>query len=186
VQQIVEQGIEELVTGAAVPIHRKAVGMTAGVDLRFSLQRTLRDLYDRQIPLTVVQKYEPNAAKPATMAVYVSNEQTVSGLLVCNIAAAAYFGAALSLLPKAAAEDCIRKNQLDDSLLENFHEFANILSSLFAEQLGERIHLDHVIAKVTASPEKTASLNAPVRRWDFSLEIPNYGAGTVSIRITKH
>lgn len=159
--------------------------MATGIDLRVSLQKVLRDLYDRTVSVAVAPKFEPTPAKPAAVAIYATNADSVSGLLVCAIPVAAYAAAALSLLPKSAAEECARKNELNDQLLENFHELANIGSSLFAEQLGIRIHLSHVVAKVTSAPDKLFPITAPTKRWDFNLDIPNYGSGLVSIRSSR-
>jgi hypothetical protein len=159
--------------------------MAANVDPRVSLQNLLRGLFDRPIQLTSAPKFDPSFSKVGVIAVYLGAHDAPVGLLVCSIQAAAYLGAALSLLPKPVAEDAIKRGALDDSLLENFREVANICSSLFAEQIGGRVHLDSVLNKVIAAPAAYKALLASTNRADVSVDIPNYGPGVISVRLPK-
>jgi hypothetical protein len=159
--------------------------MAANVDPRVSLQNLLRGLFDRPIQLTAAPKFEPGFSKVGVVAVYLGPSEETVGLLVCSIQAAAYLGAALSLLPKPVAEDAIKRGALDDALLENFREVANICSSLFAEQAGARVHLDTVLNKVIAAPPAYKNLLASPNRADVSVDIPNYGPGVISVRLPK-
>ncbi|HEY5962320.1 MAG TPA: hypothetical protein VIV60_37445, partial [Polyangiaceae bacterium] len=115
--------------------------MAANADPKLALQKVLGTLYDRPIQIANAPKFDPSTLKPAVIAVYGTNTDTLAGLMVCTISAAAYLGASLSLLPKSVADDAIKRNSLDDLLLENFREVANICTTLFAEQLAARAHL---------------------------------------------
>jgi hypothetical protein len=157
----------------------------AAIDPKASLQNVMRGLFDRPIQLASAPKYEPAMAKAAVVAVYTGGGTDAVGLLVCSIQAAAYLGAALSLLPKPVAEDAIKKGMLDDALLENFREVANICSSLFAEQAGTRVHLDTVLNKVTAPPATYKALMTSTNRTDVTIDVPNYGQGVLSVRLPK-
>lgn len=155
------------------------------VDHRVSLQNVLRGLFDRPIQLTPAPKLEISLAKPTIIAVYAGSADEVVGLLVCSVTAAAYLGAALSLLPKPVAEDAIKRGSLDDVLLENFREVANICTSLFAEYIGARARMQTVLNKVTAVPPAYKEFLSSPHRADVSLDVPNYGPGVVSMRFPK-
>jgi hypothetical protein len=159
--------------------------MASSADARNVLQKILGDLFDRPIPMVAAPKFEPTFSKPAVVAVYGTDSNDVAGLLVCSMSAAAYLGAALSLLPRPVADAAIKKGVLDEALLENFREVANICSSLFAEQIGARTHLKNVIAKCSAAPVDHKALMASPNRADVSLDVPNYGEGLMSIRMPK-
>jgi hypothetical protein len=159
--------------------------MAANADPKVALQKVLGTLYDRPIQLGSAPKFEPTPSKPAVVAVYVSDTDAITGLLVCSMSAAAYLGASLSLLPKPVAEDCIKRGGLEEALLENFREVANICCSLFAEQIGARAHLQTVVAKCVAVPAEYKALMTSPNRVDVTIDVPNYGQGVVSIRLPK-
>ncbi len=150
-----------------------------------SLHKLLTGLFGRPVPVQATPKFEPSATKVCAVAVYADNQDQVVGMLICSLAAAGYLGAALSLLPKSIADESAKKGSLDEVLLENFQEVANICATLFAEQLGNRVHLKSVIARAVAPPaEYKAFLQSAVRS-DVTIDVPSYGSGPVSIRIGK-
>lgn len=159
--------------------------MAANADARVALQKVLSTLYDRPIQVADAPKFEPTFSKPAVIAVYGTDADAVIGLLVCSMSAAAYLGASLSLLPKPVADECVKKGTLEDALLENFREVANICCSLFAEQIGARAHFQKVMPKSTAAPAEFKALMASPNRADVAISVPNYGDGIVSIRLPK-
>lgn len=66
-----------------------------------------------------------------------------AGALVCvilsDIPAAGSTGAALSKIPAGAVQDLVRKSQLlDEDLLANYHEVANVLTVLTTGAIGRR------------------------------------------------
>lgn len=150
-----------------------------------SLHALLSGIYGRAVPVDGAAKFEPGAVKPCAAAIYVDNQDQPVGLMFCTLGAAAYLGAALSLLPKSVADECIKKITLDPSLLENFQEVANICSSIFTEYVGARVHLKTIVAKLTAPPPELKAFLQTAVRTDVTLEVPGYGPGFVSLRMAK-
>ncbi len=150
-----------------------------------TLHTLLGGIYGRAVPVEAIAKFEPSSMKACAIAVYVDNQDQVVGLLVCTVAAAGYMGAALSLLPKSVADESIKRGALDEGLLDNFQEVANICSSLFTEYLGSRVHLKTVVAKAAALPPEYKAFVQSAMRTDVTVDVPNYGSGQVSIRIAK-
>jgi len=157
--------------------------MAGLVELRSGFQKVLNGLFDRTVPVAPVPKFEPAATKPAVIAVYTGGDDKVVAVAVCSLPAAAYLGASLSLVPKAVADDSIKRNNLEEALLENFREVANILASLVTEHLGGRARLDRVIPKAVASPAELKAVMGSAHRIDVSFDLPNYGQGIVSMRL---
>jgi hypothetical protein len=150
-----------------------------------SLQTLLSGIYGKTVEVQPTPKFEPTAVKACALAMYVDNQDQMVGMLVCSLAAAGYLGAALSLLPKPVADESIRKGALDEGLLENFQEVANICSSLFTEHVGTRVHLKTVVPKVAAMPAEHKAFLQTAVRTDVIIDVPSYGPGPVSIRIGK-
>lgn len=150
-----------------------------------SFQNLLSGIYGRQVSVQPTAKVDPTAVKPCALAVFVDNEDQVMGLLVCPLVTAAYMGAALSLLPKGVADDCARAGKLDESLIDNFGEVANICSSFFTEQLGLRVHYKAVVPKAAAPLPEHKSFLQTATRVDVLIDIPNYGSGALSVRLAK-
>lgn len=59
-------------------------------------------------------------------------------LLQFDLAGAGSVGAALSRVPSGAVQDDLRRGALDESLLANFHEVANVLTVLTTAAIGRR------------------------------------------------
>ena len=150
-----------------------------------TLQMLLSGLFGKPVQVQAAPKLEPSAMKACPIAVYVDNQDQVVGLLVCSMAAAGYLGAALSLLPKSVADESIKKGNLDEGLLENFQEVANICSSLFTEHVGTRVHLKTVVPKAVAFPPESKAFAQSALRTDITIEVTSYGSGPISIRIAK-
>ena len=150
-----------------------------------ALHTLLSGIYGKPVEVQVAPKFEPTTVKAASIAVYVDNQDQIVGLLICSLAAAGYLGAALSLLPKPVADESVRKGALDEGLLENFQEVANICSSLFTEQVGTRVHLKTVVPKAVVIPPDYKAFVQSALRTDVIIDVPSYGPGPVSIRIAK-
>lgn len=120
----------------------------------------------------------------AIVATYLDREGQLECVVATDIALGAYCGAALALIPKGGAQDCVDEGELSSSLKENFHEVLNIMSSLFNTTEGSR----HVrLAQVTYGPldiaadDARAAVQAPGERADFEVVVENYGTGKMAI-----
>jgi hypothetical protein len=150
-----------------------------------SLHKLLSDLYGRPVPVQAAPKFEPSTLKVCSIAIYVDNQDEVVGMLVCSLAAAAYMGAALSLLPKSIADESSKKGILDEGLFENFREVANICTTLFSEHLRNRVRLKSVLPKAATFPAEYQGFLQTASRTDASIDVPSYGSGPISIRVGK-
>lgn len=148
-------------------------------------EKLIRDLLGKPVRLTKGAAYEPGFSKPATIAVYADADGKRVGALVCSVATAAYLGAALTLTPTDVAQAAARTGTLDPMLLENFHEVANVCSQIFAAGASTRVTLSSVVAKAMTNPaDLKPLLEKPTFRVDYTLDVPGYGNGPLSLRFS--
>lgn len=80
-------------------------------------------------------------------------------VLVADVGAAGSTGASLSRIPAGAVQDLVRKGQeLDDDLLANYHEIANVLTVLTTAAVGRRTILRKVEQSKGEPPEPLRAL----------------------------
>jgi hypothetical protein len=115
---------------------------------------------------------------------YVNGAKTLIGGCFCDRALVAYAGAAFSLVPADAADECLAVAELDEILVENFAEILNICSRLFEGGSGQRVTLNTIEYPGTpASEASRAMLKDPVKRLDLEVDIAGYGKGRIALAL---
>jgi hypothetical protein len=109
-----------------------------------------------------------------------------AGKLVCvmvaDIACAGSTGAALSRIPAGAVTDLLRKDKpLDEDLLANFHEVANVLTVLTTAALGQRTTLGTVDqATKELATDVNAFMASAGSKLAFQASVQGYPPGTLT------
>lgn len=120
---------------------------------------------------------------PRITAVYMENEDTVISICVCDLALAAYAGAALLMVPVGTAKECIYSGKCSAELLENVAEILNICRQCF-ESPGHHVCAEQLYATPESVPAPIAAVIAtPHHRLDLEITIAGYGSGRLSIVI---
>lgn len=125
-------------------------------------------------------------AKPggAVVAEYVTDTLQLSALVVMDLALAARAGAAIALVPSAAAEADVEAEEISDALLENAGEILNVLASLFNAEGAPHLRLNAVHAPGAALPTDVAPwVLAYVPRLDLECDVAGYGPGALSVLV---
>jgi len=140
-------------------------------------------------PVTVAKDASPAPrGYPTAGAIYASGDGETGAILACDLVAAASLGAALSRMPPGRVDDAIRAGQLDELLLDNFHEIANVITRLFNPPAMQAVRpTPLVLATVYAGPDAAASLGMLAKartRVDASLIVQGYRAGRVTLAYT--
>lgn len=106
--------------------------------------------------------------------------------ILCDIAAAGSTGAALSRIPAGAVQDLIRKSQLlDEDLLANYHEVANVLTVLTTAALGRRSILRTVEQTKGALDDELSELvKGAKQKYFMQIAVQGYPAGGMNIHLT--
>ncbi len=110
-----------------------------------------------------------------------------AGALVCvilaDMAAAGSMGAALSKIPAGAVQDLMRRGQLlDEDLLGNYHEVANVLTVLTTGAIGRRTILRDIKQTKTGVEGPTQDLTKKAKtKVCLQVTVQGYPAGGMNI-----
>jgi hypothetical protein len=129
-----------------------------------------------------VKAGKPVDKAQALIAVYNRDAGALEVACVCDFGMVAFGGAALAMIPAAAAKSSQASGQFPESILENFREIMNIAGTIV--NLPGHPHVSfHALLKSSEanSPEITALLAKPAGRLDLEVNIGNYGVGHISI-----
>jgi hypothetical protein len=111
--------------------------------------------------------------------VFVDDDGEIGGACVCDIDFAARAGAALAMIPAAAADEAIAANTLGDSLRENYYEVANIATRLVNGPSVPHVKITELVDGV---PDAVRDLlMSAVRRCTYQVQLDGYGPGTISL-----
>lgn len=112
-------------------------------------------------------------------AVYVDDDGRVAGACVSDLGFAAYSGAALAMIPKPVAAESIAAGELNETLTENFHEVANIVTALLNGPSNAHLKMRDVVVGV---PQEVRDLvlRAAGRR-QYTVTVNDYGSGSFAL-----
>jgi hypothetical protein len=124
----------------------------------------------------------PTPDKPVSVAVYVDPGMAVNALCVMDLAASAYTGGALALLPPGGCQDAVEEDgELSGMQVEALHEVVNVLSALFNTPGAPHSKLHKLYAPGEDLPADIAGMLANFNRIDLAIEVPAYGKGGISL-----
>ena len=93
---------------------------------------------------------------------------------------AASFGAALSLLPVAAAIEAARSRELTAVMIDNVREIMNICTRLVIDATSPHLKLEQIYPAKSLPAPAAALLGAPQGRREFQIQLPKYGGGVLT------
>jgi hypothetical protein len=126
----------------------------------------------------------PTPDQPVAVAVYVDPGMAVNALCVMDLAASAYTGGALALLPPGGCQDAVEEDgELSGMQAEALHEVVNVLSALFNTPGAPHSKLDKLFVPGQDLPGDIEGMLAAFNREDLVVEIPGYGKGGISFVI---
>lgn len=146
----------------------------------------LSDLLGKPVSIEPAAPLAPGPRRPVTIGVYVDDSLRVAALICFDLPLSAYAGAAIGLVPPLAAEEAITQGALTEVLRENLHEVLNIAVGLFNSTPGAdhlRLHAMHPAGEPTPRDLLAHALTLG-RRTDMHVDVPTYGAGTISVVLT--
>ena len=123
----------------------------------------------------------PAPGKPVSVAVYVAPDMAVNALCLLDLAASAYTGGALALLPPGGCQDAVEEDgELSALQAEALHEVVNVLSALFNIAGAPHSKLHKLYAAGQDLPGDIAGMLSGFNRADFVIEVSGYGKGAIS------
>lgn len=112
-------------------------------------------------------------------ALFVEDDGAVGGACVADLALCSYAGAALAMIPKPVADESIAGGELSETLHENFHEVANILTALLNGPSVPHLKIHELVPGVP-DVVRDLVLRAAGRR-AFDVRITDYGSGIIAL-----
>jgi len=142
----------------------------------------LAGLIGKQVAVSPGGPVTPTPKSPVSVAVYVDPQMHINALCVMDLAASAYTGGALALLPPGGCQDAVEEDgELSGMLVEALHEVVNVLSALFNTPGAPHSKLHKLYAPGDDLPGDVEGMLAAFNRIDLALEVPTYGKGALSL-----
>lgn len=116
------------------------------------------------------------------IATFINDENKLVAVCASDLPFAGFSGAALAMIPVGTVEDCIKANELTESLSANFYEIMNICSRLMLSDTSDHLKLDKTLAPGDL-PEGIEELKTNSEVVGFEVDIPRYGAGKMDFLI---
>jgi hypothetical protein len=142
----------------------------------------LAGLVGRNVTVSPGAPVTPAPDRPVSVAVYVAPDMSVNALCLMDLAASAYTGGALALLPPGGCQDAVEEDgELSTMLVEALHEVVNVLSALFNTPGAPHSKLHKLYAPGEEVAADLAGLLAGFNRIDLVVEVQGYGKGGLSL-----
>jgi hypothetical protein len=106
--------------------------------------------------------------------------------LLCgfDVKLANFLGAALAMIPSAAALDEIKAKRVSDDVFENVKEICNIASGAINQEGSVHLKLGEMFRAGADLPsELTNTFKSPQNRLDLEVDVPGYGSGKLAIAL---
>jgi len=150
----------------------------------------LRDLLETQLGREVTLR--PTHPRPASgrrlaYAIYVDGHLATRAVVVVDLPAAAYIGAAAGLVPVGVATTAVREHTLPALLTDHLHETAHGWTRLFARRdPADEVRLYTLVLPDDAAPNDIVALAAaPGQRADLIVSVRAYGEGHLSVVMAR-
>ena len=131
----------------------------------------------------IVRTTHPASIDPAAKTItasYLRDDGSVGAAVVSDIEVAAFAGAALALIPKGVANDCVKDGELTEMLADNFHEVLNVASAWFNGRGAPHVSLGEVTDPgARPAPNAQTVVANHAERTDFDVEVDGYGKGVL-------
>jgi hypothetical protein len=129
-------------------------------------------------------KFDQTSKGGAWFGVFIDDAGAPVALCGADLSLAAGLAAALSMLPPTAVKEAVSSRELSSTMLDNLREVLNICTRLVLDAASPHLKLDQLYP-VAALPDAAAAILAkPLGRREFSLQVPRYGGGVLSLLST--
>ena len=159
--------------------------MTAGtvqLPVAKDVREMLEGLVGRTVTVSPGAPVTPTPDRPVSVAVYVDPHLAINALCVLDLAASAYTGGALALLPTGGCQDAVEEDkELSGMLAEALHEVVNVLSALFNTPGAPHSKLHKLYAPGEEVAGDLAGMLAGFNRIDLVVDVQGYGKGSLSL-----
>lgn len=118
---------------------------------------------------------------PCVVAIYQNDSSSPRRALACDLRFANSAGAALSMISPGVAADATKAGEVPENIRSNLHEVFNICVNIFAGSHREHLTLGSVLTPENKPAEETQMLTKATGAISFDIDVPRYGAGSISL-----
>jgi CheY-like chemotaxis protein len=146
------------------------------------VKELLEGLLSRKVQLRPGDPVLPTSSARAVVGSYVDDQLRLVAVVVADVALAAHAGAALGLLPAAAANEGIASGTLTAAIALNAAEVLNVSARLLNTPGQRHVRLYEIHSPTDALPgDVSALLRSFGARLDVVVDIAGYGGGGLSL-----
>jgi hypothetical protein len=124
--------------------------------------------------------FDQSPAGGAWFGVFVADSGEPVALCGADANLAATWGAALSMLPVAAAKEAAKTRELTGVMIDNVREIMNICTRLVMDATSLHLKLDQVYPAKSLPAPAAALLGVAQGRREFQIQLPKYGGGVLA------
>ena len=147
-----------------------------------AMTETVAMLFGDGAKVTPGKRLDSKAGSGNLIATYIADDGKPVAAVLCDVPFAANAGSALSMLPVGAAKDAIKTKKLEQVMLDNLYEVMNILSTLLMNDHTPHLKLATLYPDLGKLPaDAKALLGAATGHADFTINVPRYGSGCLSL-----
>ncbi len=118
-------------------------------------------------------------------AAFVDPEGHIVAVSVMDLTFGVYSAAALSMIPKAGADDAIQDKKLFSPLPENLYEVMNICTNLLMDEHTPHLKIHKVFSQPKSIPaDLRPAIEKMTDRAAFKVTLPGYGVGVLAFAVT--
>lgn len=155
------------------------------VPIQEDVRDLLTDLLGRGVAVDKVSPLELDDELPGAVAEFVDDQDQTACLCVVDHRFAVRVGAALVMVPSAAAEEDLARDELPEHHLENAREVVNIFGRMLNSASTPHVRLADVHRWPGELPDQVQALLAqPEYRRDFVVTVEGYGEGRFSLLVS--
>jgi hypothetical protein len=149
-----------------------------------AVRESLMMMLGREVRVDDAGAVPPAGAVPVAVGPYVDGADTLIGCCWVDLPLGAAMGAAMSMAPGSAAEQCLTTGVLPSDYQDNLQEVLRIASSLLDADEGNPVRLRSLELLETGLADDTLGLLADPRKGGFfTVEVEDYGAGLLSFTL---
>ena len=146
------------------------------------LAELIGSLTGKEVQVARGSVLEPGPALPVVCATYADEDGVLGAVLMADIAAAAGMSAALTLMPAGSVTEAMRFGQLDEALLENWGEIANIATQIVRVPGFPSFKLSGSVQSMTGLTPPVESLISTAKyQVGWTCQVPQYANGRLSM-----
>ncbi len=110
-----------------------------------------------------------------------NGEENICGAIIFDNSLACFSGAALSMIPMGAAEDCIATGEISSAIMDNVNEVFNVSVGFFSDGTTPDMRLDKLHVNEESVPENVTEIISNGSGLHFQANIQGYGKGSASV-----